>query len=72
VVAIRDVINEKFEIVAETTTLFDITVSMHSHRASVFLVASGGQPVSVQDVKGVISKERIADVMTETVVLARQ
>jgi hypothetical protein len=40
---------------------------MHSHHVSVFLVASGGTPVSAQDVKGVISKERIAHAMTVTV-----
>jgi predicted transcriptional regulator len=65
--AIREVAKVNFEVVAEHTTLFDIISKMHSNHVSLFLVASGPAPVSVREVKGVISKERIADTMTETI-----
>jgi chloride channel protein, CIC family len=65
--AIREIANENFEAVAENTTLFAIISRMRSKRVSIFLVTSGQVPVSVQDVKGVISKERIADALTETI-----
>jgi CIC family chloride channel protein len=70
--AIREVSNENFEVVAEKTTLFDIVSRMRSNHVSLFLVASGPAPVSVRDVKGVISKERIADAMTETISFSRE
>jgi predicted transcriptional regulator len=65
--AIREVAIENFEVVTENTTLFDIISKMHSNHVTLFLVASGPSPVSVHDVKGVISKERIADALTETI-----
>jgi CIC family chloride channel protein len=65
--AIREVANANFEVVAENTTLFHIISRMRSTHVSLFLVASGPAPVSVGEVKGVISKERIADAMTETI-----
>jgi chloride channel protein, CIC family len=70
--AIREISNENFEVVAEKTTLFDIVSRMRSNHVSLFLVASRPAPVSVRDVKGVISKERIADAMTETISFSRE
>jgi hypothetical protein len=64
--------NENFEVVADSTTLFNIIARMRSNHVSLFLVASGLAPISVQDVRGVISKERIADAMTETTSLSAE
>jgi predicted transcriptional regulator len=68
---IREVSIRNFEAIKENTTLLDVVLRMQSRRATLFLVSSGAEPVSVQDVKGVISKERIADAMTESVVLSQ-
>jgi chloride channel protein, CIC family len=68
--AIREIANENFEVVAENTTLFNIISKMHSKRVTLFVVASGPAPVAVHAVIGVISKERIADAMTETISLS--
>jgi CIC family chloride channel protein len=65
--AVVEVANKNFEVVAENTTLFEIISRMHSKHVSLFLVAAGAAPIPVGDVKGVISKERIADAMTETI-----
>lgn len=67
--AVGDVAAKNFGVVAEHATLLNIISQMHSDHASLFLVASGPRPVLARDVKGVISKERIADVMTETISL---
>jgi CIC family chloride channel protein len=69
---ILEVANERFVVVTENTALFDVVTKMHAQNASLFLVASGPAPVSVQDVKGVLSKERIADVLTETIRHSRE
>jgi CIC family chloride channel protein len=70
--AIREIANKNFEVVTENTTLFDIISKMHSNHVTLFLVASGLSPVSVQDVKGVVSKERIADALTETISFSKE
>lgn len=69
---VRDVANENFAVVAENTTLFHVISRMHSSDVSLLLVASGPIPTSVRDIKGVISREQIADAMTETISLSKQ
>lgn len=70
--AVREVANENFEVVAENTTLFDLISTMRANHVTLFLVASQPTPVLVGNVKGVISKERIADIMTETISLSKE
>ena len=71
--AMRDVASEHFQVVAENTTLFEIVTRMRSDSVTVFVVASaGGDPASIHNAQGVISKERIADVMTETISLSKE
>ncbi len=70
--ALREVANDRFEVVAEETTLFDLITRMRSKQVSLFVVASQPAPISVGEVKGVISKDRIGDVMTETISLSRE
>jgi predicted transcriptional regulator len=69
---VGQLVENSFEAVAEDTTLLDVVSNMRSHHVSMFLVASVGMLVAVQNVKGVISKERIAEAMTETVSLSRE
>ena len=71
-VPILEVANERFEVVTENTALFDVVTKMHARKVALFLVTSRPAPVSVQDVQGVLSKERIADVLTETIRLSRE
>ncbi len=70
-VAVGEVANVNFEVVAEKTTLFDLILRMRAKHVTLFLVAAKPAPALVGDVKGVISKERIADVMTETISLSK-
>jgi CIC family chloride channel protein len=64
---------EKFQVVAETTVLFDIVSSMHADDISVFIVAtSRSDPIPVREVKGIITKDRIADAVTETIGLSKE
>ncbi len=67
-----EVSGERFEVVTETTTLFDLIAQMQARRPTVFLVASKPAPVCVHEVKGVISKERITDVLTEPIRLLKE
>lgn len=55
-----------YEVVSESTTLFDLLARLRSTRVSLFLVATREAPVSASDIKGVITKERITDSMTES------
>jgi CIC family chloride channel protein len=71
-VTIGEIADKNFKVVAETSTLFNIISKMRSDHATLFVVASGLAPVSVNTVKGVISKERIADAMTETISLSNE
>jgi CIC family chloride channel protein len=59
--AIRD-----FEVVTEGTTLFELLSQLRSKPTRIFLVAARKAPVSAREIQGVISKERIADSMTES------
>ena len=70
--AIGEVAAARFEVVREPTTMFDIIARMHSGGLSLFLVASTPGPAVVGDVRGVISKERIADALAEAISLSRQ
>jgi CIC family chloride channel protein len=70
--SIGEIADTNFKVVAETSTLFNIISKMRSDHATLFVVASGSPPVSVNAVKGVISKERIADAMTETISLSSE
>lgn len=63
---------KKFALVAETDSLFKIVSRMRLERISFFLVAGSPPTLLVRDIKGVISKERIADAMTETVSLSSE
>ena len=70
--ALREVAHDRFEVVPEETTLFDLIIKMRSRQIALFLVASQPEPASVDEVKGIISKERIGDIMTETISLSRE
>jgi CIC family chloride channel protein len=70
--SVREIADKNFAIITETTTLFEIISKMRSDGISFFVVASGDSPVSARDMKGVLSKERIADAMTEIVSLSRE
>lgn len=72
VLTIGDLAIVNFETVAENVTLLDIISRMHSTSASLFLVSAASAPGSTAMVKGVITKEQIADAMTETVSLSQE
>jgi len=61
-----DLVIKDYEVVNERTTLFELLTKLRAKPVSVFLVATKPAPVSITDVKGVISKQRIADSMTES------
>jgi CIC family chloride channel protein len=60
-IAIKD-----YEVVTERTTVFELLSKLRSRPVGLFLVAAQDGALSAADIKGVISKERIADTMTES------
>jgi CIC family chloride channel protein len=64
--------DRKFDVVTENDSLFKIISKRRLDRVSVFLVTTGPGPVSIHNIKGVISTERIADAMTETISLSNE
>lgn len=64
--SIREIAIKNYEVVAESTTLFELLSKLRSRPVDLFLVTTQDGPLSVRDIKGVISKERIADTITES------
>jgi CIC family chloride channel protein len=58
-----------FVTVSEDSTLFYVLARMRSNRASVALVTSGRDGFSLDDVKGVITRQQIGDTMMEGIEL---
>jgi CIC family chloride channel protein len=63
--ALRQIADQHFVRVSERTPLFDVMRIMRARHASVALVTRGGQRASVDNVVGVITKEQIANAVTE-------
>jgi CIC family chloride channel protein len=66
-VEIGEIADRNFRLVNETATLLELISAMHSKQTGVVTVADKQDPISPRDVKGLISKERIADSMAESV-----
>ena len=58
-------VSQDYVIVSETDSLFSILNTMHAHDARVALVADHARPVMVDNVKGVITKDHLANAMAE-------
>lgn len=65
-----EIAERKFEFVAENDSLFKIVSKMRLDQVSLFLVSTSPEADSIHNIKGVISKERIAEAMTETISLS--
>jgi chloride channel protein, CIC family len=65
-VPLSEIANRSYQTVAETTTLFELISSMSSRQTPVFVVISQPGPALVRQVKGVISKEQIADSVADS------
>ncbi len=55
----------RFVVVQESDSLFDVIARMHALGATVALVTDGAPPLSADRVKGVITRERLADAMVD-------
>jgi CIC family chloride channel protein len=67
-----EIADKNFQVIAESATLFSIISKMRSGHVGLFVVASASPPLSITGVKGIISKEQIADAMTETISLSNE
>ena len=65
-IKLDDIANKDFITVEEKTTLPDVIARMQSSQVSVALVIHGTGSASVDDVKGLITKQQIADVIVQT------
>lgn len=65
-IKLDDIANKDFVTVEEKTTLPDVIARMQSSQVSVALVIHGTGSASVDDVKGLITKQQIADVIVQT------
>ncbi|MGH7969639.1 MAG: CBS domain-containing protein, partial [Limisphaerales bacterium] len=63
---IGDIAQTQYEVVSEQTTVFELLTKLRSSPITFFLVAAPAAEVLARDIKGVISKERITDLMTES------
>jgi CIC family chloride channel protein len=66
-IKLGDIANKDFITVEEKTTLSDVIARMQSSRVSVALVTHGTGSASVDNVKGLITKQQIADAMVQTI-----
>jgi len=62
---LRDVARTDYLFVSERTTILRLFHGIFSHEISFVVVLSDGMKASVEDVRGVISKERLAEFVTE-------
>jgi chloride channel protein, CIC family len=60
-----EVANTNYDVISENTTLFEIVTRMHANRTDVFLVSSNLAVNTAKEVRGWISRERIANSMAE-------
>jgi CIC family chloride channel protein len=64
-----EIADKNYIVVPEETMLFDVIDRMRSHQASVALVARKSAPLSIEDVKGLITKGHIGDIVLQAVEL---
>ncbi len=62
---VGDAANLNYDVIGENTTLFEIVTRMHTNRTDVFLVSGNLAVNSGSEIRGWISKERIAHSMAE-------
>ena len=67
-----DLASTDYEIVAETTTLFEMISKMRSRPLRAFLVASKTPPDSPADIKGAISTQQITNSIAESIGIWRE
>ena len=65
-VRVSEIAIKDYEVVTERATVFELLSKLRSRPVGLFLVAAQDGAISAADIKGVISKERIADTMTES------
>jgi len=63
---VGEIATKDYEVVTERATVFELLSKLRSRPVGLFLVAAQDRAASAADIKGVISKERIADTMTES------
>jgi CIC family chloride channel protein len=66
---LHETASKDFVTVSEEATLFYVLARMRSKRATVALVAKGGDVVSPDDVKGMITRQRIGDAVMQGIEL---
>jgi CIC family chloride channel protein len=66
-VALRDIANPNFAIVHENDIIFDVIQRMWRRRAVMALVTQCHAPHRLQDIKGVITKEHVADSVASSI-----
>ena len=70
-VKLGEIAAQDFMIASEETTLSSIIDRLHATRASIVLVTDGAGPLSADKVKGVITKQELADAIVEAAELFR-
>jgi CIC family chloride channel protein len=66
-VSVREITKENYITVDEETTLFDVIAKMRYKQAPFALVTSNSGNVSVDNVKGLITKQQIADAIIRSI-----
>jgi hypothetical protein len=67
-ITMGEIANREYATLGEDSTLLDVLARLRFDHASVFLVTNNGTgPVSADEVKGMITKQQIADAMSQTV-----
>ena len=64
---VGEVASKDFEIVTESTTVFELISRTRSHAVKAFLISSQPAPAEARDVRGVVSKERITDAIADSI-----
>jgi len=67
-ITMGEIANREYATLGEDSTLLDVLARLRFDHTSVFLVTNNGTgPVSADEVKGMITKQQIADAMSQTV-----
>ena len=65
--SLREAARQDYEVVGELTAFFELLSRTRARQPGLFLVASQTSPVLAQNIKGVISKERVTETMLHAI-----
>ncbi len=68
-ISVGEIANRRFDFISDSATLFEIVARMRSGEITVLLVTRQGASRTINEVQGVVSKERVADSLIQAVEL---